>query len=368
MACSNCYNGCSEVVSDKCVQYTGIDVPLLGIEKGDSLSYVEQALITFLTSTVNGTGIKIELPEETYCELVSQYLPTCSTVTAYDLFKALIQAACDLQEQVDAVEADVATIEANYTLGCLTGVAAGDGTHAIVQAIITKLCTVDTNLTALATDLETNYVPISEINSYITAYLNSQPIGTKYYSRMVPYSIQAYYGSLSNFDSTGAGTGAWEQIYLCNGENDTPDLRGRSIVGTISGVPGSTLSPVVDPAADPTFNPSYALGTLNGANKVTLTVPQIPVHAHGVTDPQHNHALAATGTGTTTLSIGQTMAVTGDFSTDDQYTLTNSGSTPTLGVTGSKATGISIQNTGSGQAHDNKVPSLACHFIIHIPD
>ena len=55
--CSNCYNGCTEIVSDRCVKYTGIDVPVLGIQTGDSLSFVEQALITFLTSTLDGTGI-----------------------------------------------------------------------------------------------------------------------------------------------------------------------------------------------------------------------------------------------------------------------------------------------------------------------
>ena len=55
--CSNCYNGCTEITSDKCVKYTGVDVPVLGIQKGDSLSYVEQALITFLSSTLDGTGI-----------------------------------------------------------------------------------------------------------------------------------------------------------------------------------------------------------------------------------------------------------------------------------------------------------------------
>lgn len=367
MACSNCYTGCTDIVSDKCVQYTGVDVPLLDIRKGDSLSYVEQALITFLTSTINGSGIKIEIDEELYCEVVSQYLPTCSTITALDLFKALVQAACSLQEAIDAENARIDTIEANYTIECLTGVTSSSGTHAIVQAIITKLCTIDTSLTALALDVETNYVAISEINSYIAAYIAANPIGNRYYSRMVPYSILPYYGSLSNFDSTGAGLGQWEQIYLCNGENNTPDLRGRTVVGAVSGVPGGSLSPVVNPASNPTFNPNYALGDLAGANSVTLTIPQIPIHSHGVTDPTHNHALAASGAGSTTLSVGQTMAVTGDVSTDDQYTLSNSGSTATLGVSGAKATGISIQNTGSGEAHDNKQPSLATYFIIHIP-
>ena len=40
MGCSNCFNGCAETTSDQCVKYTGVDVPELGIVKGDPLSAV----------------------------------------------------------------------------------------------------------------------------------------------------------------------------------------------------------------------------------------------------------------------------------------------------------------------------------------
>ena len=85
--CSNCYNGCTEIVSDKCVRYTGIDVPVLGIQTGDSLSYVEQALIEFLTSTLDGTGIKLTIDPAIICNLVNQYLPDCEDLNALNLFK-----------------------------------------------------------------------------------------------------------------------------------------------------------------------------------------------------------------------------------------------------------------------------------------
>ena len=75
MSCSNCYNGCSEITSDKCVRYTGIDVPVLGIKNGDSLSYVEQALIEFLVSTLDGSGIKVDIPQDIICDIVSSNLP-----------------------------------------------------------------------------------------------------------------------------------------------------------------------------------------------------------------------------------------------------------------------------------------------------
>ena len=35
--CQNCYNGCTEIVSDKCVKYTGPNLPCTGINKNDAL-------------------------------------------------------------------------------------------------------------------------------------------------------------------------------------------------------------------------------------------------------------------------------------------------------------------------------------------
>jgi microcystin-dependent protein len=369
--CSNCYDGCVQITSDRCVKYTGIDVPVLGILKGDSLSYVEQALITFLTSTLNGTGITIDIDEELYCELVSQYLQECSTVTALDLFKALVQAACNLQEQIDAVAADIAVIEADYTLECLEGVAAGDGTHAIVQAVITKLCVIDESLAALAVDIDVNYVKISDLNGYIQAYLDSIAATTRYSNRMVPYTAVEYYGSLGNFDATGAGLPdtEWEQIYLCNGLNGTPDKRGRAPVGAIVGVPGGAMSSIVDPASDATFNPNYAVGDVAGANKQTLTIPQIPVHAHGVTDPTHTHVLAVdVASSSVPLIAGQYVANQGTAGTDSEYSLANAvAGDPSTGKVASSSTGISLTNTGGGAAHDNKQPVLACYYIMYLP-
>lgn len=357
--CSNCYSGCVEIVSDQCVKYTGIDVPILGILKGDSLSYVEQALITFLTSTLNGSGITIEIDEDLYCEVVTQYLQECSTVTALDLFKALVQAACNIQEQIDAINATLTTLNADYDIECLDGVTDSSDTHSVLQAVITKLCETDVALTALALDVSTNYVKISDLNSYIAAYIASTATGTQFSSRMVPYSILPYYGSLSFFDATGAGLGEWVNIYLCNGLNGTPDLRGRAIVGAIVAVPGGALSSTVNPASSP-FNPNYALGTLAGTNSITLDTTQIPAHLHTaiVIDPGHNHTYAIdtaqsyTGAPTSVIcGSGLTGPITSAYDT----------TTDTTGIS------VSTTNTGGGAAHANNQPALATYFIIYIP-
>jgi len=376
--CSNCFNGCAEIVSDQCVKYTGVNVPLLGIQTGDSLSYVEQTLIGFLTSTLDATGIKPVIDPEIICELVQQYLPDCQDLTALDLFIALIKAACDLQEQVDAIVADLAALERTFDVDCLSGVNANSGTHAILQAVITKLCLLEADFDAFVIDVETNYVKKSELCALVAA-CTPAPGVVQYKDRMVPYTVVEYYGSLSNFDGAGIGIPAngFEDIYLCNGANGTPDKRGRIPVGAIQAVPGGgALSPVVDPGV--AGNPNYALNTTTGANTITLTSAQIPAHTHvantTLVDPGHNHLLVgaiASGSSAPDVTPSTFIDFRHDLETDLSYRMTGSNNAPTLGLSQTKTTGIFVgvnnDSTGGGQSHNNIPPVLACYYIMYIP-
>jgi microcystin-dependent protein len=372
MSCSNCYNGCVEIVSDKCVKYTGIDVPVLGIQTGDSLSYVEQALIEFLTSTLNGMGIKPVIDNSIICDLVKDYLPDCGDLTLNDFISALIKAACDLQVQVSAVAADIAVLNANYDVDCLSGVTDTSDTHDVLQAVITKLCDLGVDIAALAIDVDTNYVKIADLDALIAAYLASQPSSTKQYSKMVPYTAVEYYGSLGYFDATGAGLGDWEKIYLCNGLNGTPDKRGRVPVGAIAAVPGGALNPAVNPANP--GNPNYSIGGTAGANSITLDATQIPAHTHStsVVD-NHYHLLVgddvAAGT-CSPLTATDPIASNGTCGTNPAYSLSKSSkAAATLGKSsGSQGNiNVSVGSTGGGLAHSNIQPVLACYYIIYIP-
>jgi microcystin-dependent protein len=373
--CSNCYNGCTEIVSDRCIKYTGIDVPVLGIQTGDSLSYVEQALITFLTSTLDGTGIKIDLTGIDVCTLVEKYLPTCGDLTIVDISKALIEAACDLQAQVDAIDEDLAILNADYTIGCLTGVTASSDTHAIVQAVINKLCQVQVDLTALALNVSTNYVSVADIDSYIEAYLDSISSSTLVSNKMVPYAAVPYFGPLSYFNGTGAGIGDWAKIYLCNGQNGTPDLRGRTLVGTTTGMFGGPLDPEVDPANP--ANPNYIITTEVGVNEVFLSSTQIPSHTHiatavaTVNPATHSHL---------TVTDGSSSPLTSNDPIDSGYSSGGnlgyslrgvSGGTANLGKTNDVTIAVDVavsnSSTGGGLGHANIQPSRGCYYIIYIP-
>lgn len=376
MSCSNCYNGCAEIVSDKCVKYTGVNVPVLGIQTGDSLSYIEQSLIEFLTSTLNGEGIlpaisPALLNPDTLCTIVKANLPTCGEITLNGYIETLIKSVCNLQNITIGLGDDIAIIEADYDLVCIDepGVFGSSGTHAVLQAVINKLCALSVDLAALTVDVDANYVKISDLDALIQDYLDSIGTSTKHYLKMVPYTVVEYYGSLSNFDGTGAGIGDWEKIYLCNGANGTPDKRGRVGVGAIVGVGGGSLDPVVTPGG---YSPNYALNAKAGANSVSLSTSQLPSHTHSavVTDT-HYHYIATSESTSTTADIGSTdyTARSGTAGTNPAYELRPGTITANVGKTSGSQNSISVANssTGSGDAHSNIQPVLACYYIMYIP-
>lgn len=365
MSCSNCYNGCQEISSDKCVKYTGNDNAPLEISNGDNVNSVLQTLITKVVSFLDGSGINISLDINSYCELVTKYLPTCKPgcqpPTLVEVLEALVKAACDLQGQinatnasVDAIEAQLTSLNADYTVGCLTGVTASSDTHDVVQAIINKLC-------ALSLDVSTNYVKLADLDALIAAYLTSTATVDKYYNKMVPYTVVEYYGPLSGYPSagdgfaaSGAGFGFWEKIYLCNGNNGTPDKRGRSPIGAIAGMGGGALDTQVNPASSP-LNVNYALGTKNGENGIVLSVSNMPSHTHTMQSAGvHTHSVIARSAS----DGGAGVLVGGDDDAINNGTATTDAAPPHTHV---------IDPAGGGTAHANTHPVLACYYIMYIP-
>ena len=376
MSCQNCYNGCTDIISDKCTKYTGNNVPELGIENGDSLFSVQQSIFSFLLSVIDGASIKPEINQEFICEKISQYLGE-QELTLTNIINTILQTVCDLQTQITAVENKVDGINAAYTLNCISGVTDNTNTHEVLQAVITKLCSVNTAISALSLNISTNYVKLSELNNLIDAHLSGNSPSNKVYNKMIPYTVVEYYGNLAGkFDSTGAGLGEWEKIYLCNGNNGTPDKRGRVSVGTTTGMGGGTLDSAVDPSVS--GNPSYSLVTKYGANTVVLSTAQIPSHNHlatsVVTDTGHTHFLASVAgqSNHPFLSPTNYMASMSDFDNNGNYRLGGvTTPVPTVGLTSNNQTGITVAttvtNVGGGLGHNNVQPSIGCYYIMYIP-
>ena len=377
MSCESCYNGCVETVSDQCVRYTGLDSIPLDIQSGDNLQTVLDNIINSLVPLLTGEGDSIVILESIRCAILNGYLPTPSeadTWTSAQLFNALVKVVCDLQAQIDAIDAEIAILNADYTIDCLTGVTASSDTHAIVQAIITRLCDTIADLAALELDVATNYVKLSDLDALIAAYLASQAGGggTQEYLKMIPFVAYEYYGPLSNFDGSGVGIPSlgFYKVYLCNGLNATPDKRGRVAVGAIANVPPINIG--LDAAVDPNFvgNPNYALFTTAGANSVTLITSQMPSHSHtgiGTTtvtlnDPGHFHFVGNTPEGwDSSGSIG----IVNRTPKNVQTTTSTTGITVTSNNPGNVA--IGIDNTGGGGSHANIQPVIAAYYIMYIP-
>ena len=366
MSCESCYNGCVQTVSDECVRYTGINYEALGVETGDNLVSVEQAIMNALVPLLDGTGDAITLSAGDVCALVTSYLTAGLTHTSREWIIALSKGECDLQAQIVVINNTLAILNANYTIGCLTGVTASSDTHDILQAVITKLCTTVADLAALTLDVDTNYVKLADLDALIAAYLASQGGGgsNQQYLKMVPYVAYEYYGSLTNFDGTGAGlnSAGFYKVYLCNGLNGTPDRRGRVAVGAIQNVPGGPLDAAVNPAN--TGNPNYAIFNTAGANTVTLIASQMPSHSHGATATSvgtispnpHSHTISYLNKG-----AGDGSNVIGSQSSSNIKT------TSSVSLTVDVSTSVTNANAGGGAAHANIQPVIAAYYIMYIP-
>ncbi|GAA4825629.1 hypothetical protein [Algivirga pacifica] len=87
--------------------------------------------------------------------------------------------------------------------------------------------------------------------------------------------IVDYYGSLANFDASGLGIGDMVGFALCNGKKhgniQTPDLRGRVIVGKAD-------SALANGNPEANLSEYFEIGNIGGERETTLTEAQLPTH------------------------------------------------------------------------------------------
>ena len=169
----------------------------------------------------------------------------------------------------------------------------------------------------------------------------------------IPSGIIAMWSGASNAIPTG-----W---VLCDGQNGTPNLVDRFIVGA-----GSKYNP----------------GDTGGSDTVILTVENMPPHNHG-----HNLSVASNGShahnfsGTTSVSYSITSTGSGlavyssnpgtkydivsvlNSSGGVNHSHTYSGATTAAGDHTHTISGA-ITNSGLGQAHENRPPYYALCFIM----
>jgi microcystin-dependent protein len=151
---------------------------------------------------------------------------------------------------------------------------------------------------------------------------------------------------------------------LCDGANNTPDLQGRFITGYNVG------------------NPEYDnIGDNGGSDLVTLNTNQLPEHNHTAeSNGSHGHSGTVGGDGSHYHSIPTHRDRLGNYTnkglrhidsnTDGVSSSHASGSaththTVTINAGGSHA--HTIQNTGGGQAHENRPRYYVLAYIMKLP-
>jgi microcystin-dependent protein len=376
MECTNCFSGCVSTTSDKCVKYTGTDITFLGISSGDTLNSVEKAITDYLATVYTGEGILPTIDPSYLCTVVNQYFPV-GTPTAVDILTAIIRAVCDIEAEIVVERARIDVIEDTYTVGdCLT-VDPDAGTHAVLEAVMAELCDVVDDITTINNLLAT-CITTSTIDTYIQNYINTITASTYMYSKMVPYVIYPFYPTaavLASFSVNGIGSGAWDKVYMCNGENGTPDLRGRSLIGVTNNVGGGAFHVDVDPALG---NPTYTLGTTGGKNTITLSAAELAEHTHVatavVTDAGHETTISFKRKSTSVGEEGGTECAYPVLQIEDKP-ITNICSDiegPITAQTAISYTGITVAvtnavNAGAGSAHENVHPVYACYYVMYLP-
>ena len=177
----------------------------------------------------------------------------------------------------------------------------------------------------------------SNTNSYIFKGIGMAPIGM----------IAMWSG-----DENGPG-GCW---VLCDGNNGTPDLRGKFIMS-------STYSSTLTINGETT---NYSLGQTGGKQYVTLEDEEMPSHTHsGSTDNggSHTHNNIDVGTIDTWPDwTGQNQPPPADGANRPSYY-----DTPIHGSEISHSHGeFNTNNTGGGQSHENRPPFYILAFIMRI--
>lgn len=194
-------------------------------------------------------------------------------------------------------------------------------THAINE-IVSELGKVD----ELDTEVKTNIVSaVNEIVNILTAHLADYAIDKQGF---VPAgAIIMWSGTTANIPT------GWA---LCNGQNGTPDLRDRFVMGATA---------------------DSDIGEIGGENQVTLTVEQMPSHAH------------TGGTNSAGTHVHPLQNVPSSRSGGTHWYPTNqsgTGEAPSMGSSGQHTHSVTLNSTGGGLPHENRPAYYKLAFIIKL--
>ena len=297
--------------------------------------------IKFATSTTRGTGtIRISRgttstgPEHTFqvgSAIKAADLNNCNNQNIYlaqenrDSINALA-----LGDASSAIQIDSANIK-NLTIQAIDLATDAVETVKIKDLNVTTAKIADDAVTTdkLANSINTTIAGKANTGANLSTFTND----TNYITlAQVPTSFVT--GMIMMFTGSTAPSG-WA---LCDGNNGTPDLRARFVVGAGNGAGAG--------------NSNYSIGNNGGAEQVTLNVNQIPAHTHQALSTQNQGAPNSQNQGY--VSNDNADIATGNYRSFQASDRTQNRTMRT----------DSISNTGGGQSHENRPPYYALAFIM----
>jgi hypothetical protein len=153
-------SGCSEI-SSNCVIWQGPNIPCLSLCKGDTVSEVVAKLGEQLCDVLTDCCIDIATLNLACLSLGST--PTSSTA----LIQALVTKICSLQSQISAISVPAAANLTCSVAACLQAAAGGAtlGVVSYAQLLGTRLCTLESTVTTLQGSVVSNGNSITSINN-----------------------------------------------------------------------------------------------------------------------------------------------------------------------------------------------------------
>lgn len=237
--CNHCKDNFIVKATSNEISWQGDPVTELDICVNDSLTYVGNVILSKIKDLLKGRGIVLDDLTISDCEYIEDLLGI-QEKNLLNILKVYKQAICQLKTATDTNAATIAdfTTVAHYTLGCIEPIdPCGEPLtfQSMIQAIITKLCSLDTQFQSIATTildaieegtgnmLIGGAVTSAGHNGYITS--GTGATAKVIFEALVPPNCPILYrGSTTFFDVNGIGlpNTAYQGWYLCNGANGTP--------------------------------------------------------------------------------------------------------------------------------------------------